>query len=321
VQVGPRPGRIEATVLRNYADPANPRTACILASGQRHANVQQLIDARHVVVRECSDEVCRLAVVDLPEVRYHWFELPHRRSEFVAVSPNLDEVAWISAKPDYTGRQLHLTRADGDHVVSTLRPVGGRCGSPDDSKRGAYTRSGDHLYVLDVPIANETVFLVLAGLQKLLALRPPSGGWTGEAWPAMPVWSPVEETLYFRRSGHVWSWTPEEGVHRFLEGVSWRYPTISPDGRYMAYSVPRDDYFHNTYLMDLSAGTPPELIGRRRTTPAFITPTQMWLVSEGQGICGPGLDERLIYDINERAESSSIIQWVIGTWPATSSNF
>ena len=306
-------------MLRNYSDPANPRTACVLARKQVHS-VQQLIDARHVVIHECHDTVCRLAVVDLPEVRYHWFELPHPRSEFVAVSPNLDEVAWISAKPDYTGRQLHLTRADGDHVVSKLRPVGGRCGSPDDSKRGAYTRSGDHLYVLDVPIASETVFLVLAGLQKLVALRPPSGGW-GNGWPAMPVWSPTDETLYFRRSGHVWRWTPQEGEHRFLEGVSWRYPTISPDGRYLAYSVPQEDFFHNTYLLDLSEGTAPELIGRRRTLPAFITATQMWLVSEEQGVCGPGLGERLIYDINERAEASSIIQSVIGIWPATSSNF
>ena len=310
-------------MLRDYSDPADPRTACILASGGRYAGVQQLIDARHVVVHECRHHVCRLAVVDLPEVRYHWFELPRRRSEFVAVSPNLDEVAWTSANPDYAGRQLHLTRADGDHIVSKLRPQGGRCGSPDDSKHGAYTRSGEHLYVLDVPIANDTVFLVLAGLQRLLAMRPPSGGWSYEdqSWPAMPVWSPLEETLYFRHSGHVWSWTPEGGEHRFLEGVSWRYPTISPDGRYLAYSVPQDDGFHNTYLMDLSAATPPELIGQRRTMPAFITATQLWLVSEQQGMCGPGLDERLIYDINERAESSSIIQWVVGTWPGTSSNF
>jgi hypothetical protein len=98
-------------VLRDYSDAASPRTACTFG-GER--SVEQLIDARHVVI--ASDGAH--AVVDLPEVRFHWFQLPFQpnvtSSTFIAVSPRLDEVAWVSSKLDGTGRQLHLTSMLGD---------------------------------------------------------------------------------------------------------------------------------------------------------------------------------------------------------------
>ena len=60
------------TVMRDYSDPAHPRTVCDFGSG----GVTQLIDARHVVIESCPGAPCIYAVVDLPEVRYHWFALP-----------------------------------------------------------------------------------------------------------------------------------------------------------------------------------------------------------------------------------------------------
>lgn len=63
--------------LRDYADPGSPRTACQFHTQQAgHGyGVAQLIDARHVVIQ--SLDCCQTyAMVDLPEVRYHWFQLP-----------------------------------------------------------------------------------------------------------------------------------------------------------------------------------------------------------------------------------------------------
>jgi hypothetical protein len=139
--------------------------------------------------------------------------------------------------------------------------------------------------------------------------------------PAVLPRSRTEQALYFRRLGDVWRWTPAEGARRFLKGVAWFNPTISPGGRYLAYAIWRKDGFHNIYLMDLSSGSKPELIGRKRALPAFLTATQLWWMSEGPGVCGPGIDEPMIYDINEMAESHSIIRRLVGIWPATSSNF
>lgn len=139
-----------STVLRDYADAGHPYTACSFGTNR---SVTQLIDAHHVVV---PSQGCSLfAVVDLPDVRPRWFQLP-RQSEcpsLLAVAPGLDAVAWMS--PDLTANsdQVHLTTHAGDRVVASLQnPHGGRCGSADDSKSGSYTQSGSHLFVLDQPL-------------------------------------------------------------------------------------------------------------------------------------------------------------------------
>lgn len=316
------PSDPDQLVLRDYADPAHPRTVCTFGASLTYGT--HLIDARHVVINACNDGDCRNAVVDLPDVRYHWFVLPHPRHtvpQLVAVSPNLDEVAWISSKNDGTGRRLHLTRADGDHAVASLRDVGGRCGSPEDSKLGDYTRSGRMIYVLDVPIGSDAVLLVFAGMEKQLAQRPPAGGWPYGKWPAFPVWTPDGSTLYFRSGGHGWQWNLGGGRHPFAPAADWRYPTITPDGRHLAWARIREDGFHDIYLMDMFVGGQPKLIARRSTTPAFLNDDQLWFVREGRGVCGTGANDRVIYSVTERTTAGSIIQGVWGIWPATSSNF
>ncbi|HEX5578266.1 MAG TPA: hypothetical protein VFY43_01220 [Candidatus Limnocylindria bacterium] len=310
-------------VMRDYRDAANPRTVCQFGDGDEY--LVQLIDARHVVVEHCGEGGCVYAVVDLPEVRYHWFALPRSQStSFIAVSPGLDEVAWSSTRGldfDKQERRLHLTREDGDHVVARLLPVGGRCGSGDDSKSGAYSRSGRHFYALDVPIAQDTVFVGLRGLERVFMFRPPHSGWPMNDHPAQPVWSPVSETLYYRRTGSVWKWTPSGGERLFLPDVFWQFPSISPDGRYLAYAVLREDGVnHDAYLLDLERGGAPRLIGENRNLPTFLTPTQLWLKTEtGTGCISDHRPEPIIYDINEGAESRSIIQNLRFVWPATSS--
>jgi hypothetical protein len=310
-------------VMRNYADPANPRTVCDFGG----ESIEQLIDARHVVIQNCDGLDCVLAVVDLPEVRYHWFALPdgnETNETFIAVSPKLDEVAWSSTDDNPAdfldqNRRLHLTRADGDHVMAHLRPVGGRCGSGDDSKSGAYSGSGAHVYALDVPIANDTVFVGLHGLDRVFMFRPPRGGWPMSEQPAQPVWSPTDEVLYYRRAGSVWQWTPAGGEELYLPDTYWQSPTISPDGRYLAYSVPKDGGSSDTFVIDLKVGGAPELIGEDRSSPVFLMDTQLWLMeATGSGCVSAEEPQRLIYDINEAAESNSIIDTVFRVWPATS---
>jgi hypothetical protein len=308
------------TVLRDYADPDHPRTACTFGAGLEPYDTH-LIDARHVVTSACTDGSCRHAVVDLPEVRYHWFALPGQGADLVAVSPGLDEVAWISTKADGTGRRLHLTRADGDHVVARLRDVGGRCGSPDDSKLGDYTHSGEMLYVLDVPIANDAVFLVFAGLDRAFGLRPPAGGWEYPNQPAMPIWTPNGDALFFRSEGKGWRWTRDGGRQTFLPAHDWRYPTITPNGEYLAYALQRPDGFHDLYLLNLGSGGAPVRIARKATTPVFLNDDQLWLMREAQGVCGNGAAGPAIYEISSGDTSGSIVLGVESVWPATSSNY
>ena len=323
VQLHTAPAGSAEAVLRDYANALTPKTVCLFKGG-----VAQLIDARHVVVSACCDpeSAYAAAVVDIPEVRYHWFQLPHPPgfgAELVAVSPGLDEIAWLS-NDDTTGtnRKVHLTTKSGDQVVATLRTALGRCGSPDDSKNGAYTHSGSHLYVLDQPVPSSNILIVLQGNQQVLSLVPPSAGWPQGAQPAMAVWSPTSQLLFYRQQADVWRWTPAGGAQRYLSGVNWSSPTISADGSHLAYSVLRSDGLHDVYLVDLAHGGSPTRIGKgARTVPVFLNSTQLWYKTEGPSICGPGSNQPLIYDITDGSESGSVIDQVQAVWPATSSHF
>ena len=62
------------------------------------------------------------------------------------------------------------------------------------------------------------------------------------------------------------------------------------------------------------------MIGEGRTLPAFLNDRQLWYISLGQGMCGPGVDQPLIYSLTDGSEAPSVIDSVIATWPATGSN-
>ena len=316
-------------VLRDYADSGSPRTACSLGNH----SVEQLIDARHVVIRWGGGST--YAVVDLPDVRIHWFQLPPyssvSSSTFLAVSPQLDQVVWLKERPEpntsmSTSREIHITTSAGDKVVASLRdePVG-FCGAPPDySKRAAYSRSGAHLFVLDHPrvlsgdnAAGALSLQVFEGETAVLSVIPPSAGWPVGEHPAMAVWSPTSETLYYRQGGDVWQWTPAGGPSLFLPGVNWSYPTITPNGSHVAYVLLGPEQYE-VYLIDLANRGIPQLIGESREKPVFLNATQLWYTTPYTQGCITDEPEPLIYNITDGFESPSIIDWVRGVWPAAS---
>jgi hypothetical protein len=307
-------------VLRDYADPAHPTNVCTL--GQ--AAINQLIDARHLVIGGTG----ALAVVDLPEVTYHWFQVPYPK-EFLAVGPGLDRV--LSKVTDWDGGEdtIYVSTSAGDQLIASLpTPGSGRCGSPAfDSRAAAYTLSGSRLFVLDQPVPGYSSLVVVAGDSTPLSILAPSTGWADGADPMMALWSPTTEALYYRKGGDIWRWTDGSDPELFLSDVAWIQPTISSDGAHLAYSVLRaDGVLHDVYLLDLTAaGAPtPERIGDgARKLPVFLNATQLWFKSEGDdhGCAGTENEHPLIYDIVDRREFKSVIEQTLLVWPATSSNF
>jgi hypothetical protein len=315
-------------VLRDYSDWTNPRTACTFVN----VGVEQLIDAHHVVI---SSSDAKYAVVDLPEVKFHWFALPpwseESYSTFIAVSPQMDQVAWLQERPSQdsemsTTRELHITTATGDTVVASLtdQPTG-FCGAPlDSSKRGAYSRSGEHLYFLDQGFSGAADYSlrVLEDLTTVLPVMPPSGGWPDGEHPAMAVWSPRSEALYYRQGETVWQWTPTEGVDSFLPGVSWSSPTITPDGKTLAYWLPGSDGTGEVYLADLEDGASSRLIGRARGAPVFLNDAQLWYRSATVDHGCIGVEgQPTVYNVLDGSEAPSVIESVRHVWPAVSSAY
>lgn len=309
-------------VLRDYANIAAPRTVCGLGSA---AYGMTLIDAHHILV---VGEATLYAVVDVPAIHARWFELPNANNVFstlVAVSPRLDEITYLSFATDKDVDDVHVASRTGDRIVASLpNPHAGRCGSPEDSLPGGYSTDGGAAYVLDQPTPTLNSLLVLSSGAKALLIAPQSvqAQWTLGQQPAMALWSPATQTLYYRKAGSVYTWTSQDGEKTFLRGISWYYPTISADGRYLAYATLRPDgATHNVYLIDLAAGATPKLIGQQRTIPVFLNSRQLWYKTEGQGVCGPGASAPRVYDVGQGAEAASIIDAVYSVWPTTSSNW
>jgi len=308
-------------VLRDYVNTSQPRTVC--SFGKAAFQIVQLIDPHHMVI---AGDNASYAIVDLPEVRYHWFQLPVSKGIFttlISVSPGLDEIAWKAEDPAGTATDtIHLTTAAGDRVVATLPDTNtGRCGLPDvDSNPGGYTRSGAALFVLDVPFAEESSLIVLEGATVVLSIVPASGT-PVESRPLMALWSPTSETLFFLQGGDVWKWSKAAGRTRYLSGVRWTTATISPDGAHLAYAVKRADRLHDVYLVDLAHDGRPVRIGKgANNLPVFLNSTQLWFRPETSeaGCTGEVPPGPVIYNVTNGTSAPSIIDNVRRVWPATS---
>jgi len=317
--------------LRDYADPAHPRTLCRFSNPPA---IVQLIDSRHIVVRGFGATNI-YAVVDLPEVRYHWFQLnpgaaPAACADFLGVSPGLDAVAWRGFTAGTTVQTIHVTTAAGDQAVATLPRANPQlppaaCGGRATESDG-YSASGRYFYVLDrnpdvnyVSGPHLNSLLVIDRTRALLTLTPPPGGWASDAEPSMPVWSPVTDTLYYLQGGQVWTWDPSTGARPFLSGVSWCYPTISADGHYLAFGARRADGSYDVDLLDLTSGQVPHVIGKGpRNLPAFLNSNLVWDLTWNSPLCGRGyVGQPLVYDTHDESEASSVLDWVFQVWPAT----
>lgn len=306
-------------VLRDYADITKPRTVCTF--GNMAFQIIQLIDARHLVVAADNGAY---AVVDLPKVGLHWFQLPEPSAgfgaELLAVSPGLDQIVWKAVQAQGSSTDvIHMTTAAGDRVVATLPDTNaGRCGAPTDSKTSGYTRSGSALFVLDEPLP-EISLLVIEGQRVVLSDISPTVAPSSVTRPLMALWSPTSETLYYKKGGSIWRWTPSGGSQRFLSGVDWASASISPDGAHLAYAVEGSDGLSDTYLVDLAHGGQPVRIGKgHRTGPVFLNATQLWLIPQAGGGCtGPAPTGPLVYNVTNGTESPSIIDNVRLVWPAT----
>jgi hypothetical protein len=303
-------------VLRDYSDVAHPRTACTFGSGDYW--IHSFVDARHIVI---SGPNQTYAIVDLPAVRYHWFDLPASDdawySTLNAVAPDLRSATWTRAATDGSfARQVLMTDVAGDHVLADLPALeGGRCGSPLDSSGASYARSGGAFYVLDQLIPQVNVLVAGRGTDVELKLYPPEAGWDDASMPLMAVWAPTADELYYRVASDVMRWRPGSDPELFLSNTPWSHPSFTPDGRYLAYATDE-----GVYVMDLSTDpAAPRLIRTDASIPVFLNSTQLWYRASDEGGCVTDETHPYVYDVVDDVELPSIIDDVLAIWPGTSS--
>ena len=108
---------------------------------------------------------------------------------------------------------------------------------------------------------------------------------------------------------------PGSEPEQFLPGVTWYQPTITPDGRHLAYLAEG-----GMYLVDLASDPIPRLIRSEGVQPVFLNSTQLWFLAPAPGGCAAFPDAPMVYNIGDSSVAPSVIDQVYGVWPATSSN-
>lgn len=291
-------------VLRDYADESNPRTFCSFGEG---ILVIAILDPHHVVMIDGGST----AVLELPSGRA--FELGMSGS-LVGVAPDLSQILWFS----YTDPPaLHDSWDTGGNVIQVYPPaIGGRCaGLPT----GAFSRDSKYGFAIWNDGPNATFLNVVGNHTGVFVVAPPAGGWGPLQAPMMGIWSPVADKLYYTQQGSIRTWTPTGGASQLKAGLTWGYPAMSPDGKHIAYVDMGADYATwRVHLMDPVTGADQGQIGAgQRALPMFLTNNLIWVRNEGVG-CGPTQPASYIYDLRDKTETASRLDWVLATWPSTS---
>jgi WD40-like Beta Propeller Repeat len=292
--------------LRDYADEANPQNFCSFGEG---VVVAEILDPHHVVI---SSPVA--AVVELPSTQVFELGIAGR---LVAVAPDLSQVAWVSRAGPPT---LHDSWDAGDVPIQIYPPATTTCADVDTvSRSGAFSRAGHFGYALwNQGPRGATYLNVLSNQAAAFALIPPAAGWGQAGGPRMALWSPVSGQLYYEQQGNVWRWTTAAGAARFRTGLSWIDPTISPDGKRIAYSVRGSNGVSIVRIIDATSGAD---LGTEstdgRSHPFFLTDDLLWVRGDQSG-CATGNRSTFVYDLRDQTETQSSLAQVWATWPATS---
>jgi hypothetical protein len=138
----------------------------------------------------------------------------------------------------------------------------------------------------------------------------------------MSVWS--DNVLYYRDDAGVERW--QAGVKSLLlPGVAWIRPKASPAGGQIVYEVRDGAGISHIRILDTGSGQTRE-IAKGRSEPAFLSSRLIWYQGErpckssDSAPCGGSVKtiadgKGYIFDLQDRAETQSVITRVLDVWP------
>jgi hypothetical protein len=181
--------------------------------------------------------------------------------------------------------QLWLKSGGGQpRALTPLIPLFGRGGSISDQISVRFSHDGKYLLMVDTYVdgpapasAEYAHFQVRAMPAGNLVWVPPGalvqGDKIGFSFNTMAAWSRTSDRLYYRDAAGVHSWDPPATVGTLAAGLAWFLPSVSPDDRFVAYTVNPDTQPH-LEVRDLFSGAVRVLPGVR-AAPFFISSTTL----------------------------------------------
>ena len=202
-------------------------------------------------------------------------------------SPDGKSLAYLFDPQTGNGPELRLVSRGNDRLLATLPAVPGRGGSPEDSTLLAFSPDDQYFALVETftgPGSGEQAsFQIRHADGTLVAAYPSSpgdvtasGALSGNR--TMAVWAGTGSTLYFRPtdSQGVERWTPQSQQTTVMPSVRWFWPTASPDGRWIAYTVADSQGMPHVAVYDQAAGLSSSLTKAGGINPHFISPNLVW---------------------------------------------
>jgi hypothetical protein len=230
------------------------------------------------------------------------------------------------------GNQLWLKTGDAPpRALTPLIPLFGRGGSISDQILVRFSRDGKYILMVDtfvggpVPASPEYAhFQVLAMPAGNTVWVPPTalmaGDKIGYSFVTMAAWSRTADRLYYRDQAGVHTWDPPRTVGTMSAGLTWFSPSVSPDGRFLAYAVNMTDQPH-VEVRDLVTNDV-RVIRGARGAPFFVTNSQLFVAEYAPSTQqGPGVQaysqtgRAFVIDLRTIVETTVPMINPIDYWP------
>ena len=297
----------------DVADPLHPVQTCLLinASSGRFISATKLAFWYSTFV----------GIADLDTGDLNWSRAFLNEPAAVVFSP--DGSKWAYREGDDSGERTHLVIGGKDQVVLTRGPVGGHGGVPwGPVVQLAFSANG--LYLLTY-----TLFRDAGGPPNFIVYAMDGTAAFQSATAKFGVWDRSGNRLYFLAAravgeitGTVVSWDPGgQPVARSAKVASYFWPTLSPDGRTLAFNTYGAQSFPHPWRLDTASRARKQLASATSTQPVFVAPNVIW---SNEGIpckCGLGgtsaPDGRVIAH-NLRTGVNSVVLEIASVTPSQS---
>lgn len=236
--------------------------------------------------------------------------------ETYAWSPDRGTIAYITTDAHAYPRLVfrHLSpEGDTSQPVATLARAPGRGRVASDQSMISFSPDGEDVLVVHTP-ADGDPQSDFSPEQSQLQVRSASGDLAFAADmakdPTMATWSADGARMYLRTVDGARVWLSETGRSDSLRGgARWFNPTVSPDGKLLAYDTGSDRSGVRVRVLDLKSRSTKVVAGAGRFKPVFASGRALWVQRvKACSVC-PGLTEPVneVFAIDLRTGKSKLL--------------
>lgn len=326
-------------VIEDLADLTHPVVVCRLpdATSAVFASPKEISYAYAVSPRQPGEPAMAIARTNLLDLTSEVVVTVQGNILNFAWSPDGSTLAYIEDTGLPAGgaggsHRLWLKQGDGaPRALTPLRPVFGRDGSIADQVGVMFSPDGNYLAMVDTYASvpgntdNELAyFQVRAALTDWSLALVPGGGvaGAGKGYPTitMATWSSQVSTLYWHDAEGIESWDPHAGSGIFIKGLTWYRPSVSPNGRLIAYTALDAQSKPHIEVRDLAAGTVRILPGTMRADPMFWSDTVLLQRGSSANVGAPGppyFSSGRVYAVDLSTNRESLMPFAapLDRWP------